>query len=299
MISLAASWLPFFTNTHAIRRLLHAAKSSQVEIRYSSHPKFHAKAYGFRRSKGASPTVLLGSANLTEGATAVDSGELGIRLDGNTLASEAWDVLEGFWEQGRTVTTRWLADYESKFNKLEAKRAAARKAQSRWWKTRLKGGRQAKPDLTKEKFFVVSTSPMPKAEQDELKAAAKTVDLELPTAYYWYSQRKEADRIPRDRQVVELLQTVKQDRIKAISVVRVRRPFLLVDPSDNSKNWIVPSIPTRGGTLVIPVSKAAVYEKRLKALGLSWSKLAAMEGGLRGRRRLFLQALKALGWKSQ
>jgi len=55
----------------------------------------------------------------------------------------------------------------------------------------------------------------------------------------------------------------------------------LTDPTDNTKHWIVPCVPVRGATLRLPRANVAKYEKRLAALGLSWSKLASMNSYLR------------------
>ncbi len=83
-----------------------------LELRWSCTQEFHAKGYGFRVTKTAAPTVVLGSANLTGKALGVDSGELGVQLTASTLADAAWAALEDFWEDGKPVTPAWF-DWKS------------------------------------------------------------------------------------------------------------------------------------------------------------------------------------------
>jgi HKD family nuclease len=274
---------------------LGAAGDGTVALRYSLHPKFHAKAYGFRRSKTGPCSVVIGSANLLKGAISTDSGELGVLLENSSSAEEAWGVLDDFWTEGRRVTGAWLKAYRSKHAEAARKAAAAARTTEGWAKSFRRQRRSFPlPDLETEPFHVVSTEPRGAAMHQKVSraaAAARANEIEIPDGYYTWD---EEPLPPRDTNLLELFETGKG--LRRVRLVRLGKVVRVVDPYTKERIRLVGMVQARGGRLELRAANHLRNESKLARRGLSWADLEGLSGQPRGRRPRLLAALYALGW---
>lgn len=280
----------------ALEDLLRLAAGARgvLEVRYSRHPKFHAKAFGFRRSRAARPSVILGSANLLDAALSVDSGELGVLLHRSAAADEAWGILEDFWGDGRPVTPAWLASYRERHEDIRQKSKAADRAIRRWAKG-IKRQRRSfhLPDLVAERFYVVQTEWLDADTQAKAERAVKEAEaseIEVPDGYYTWRERPD---LPADANILEVFWSGKDARL--VRLVRLQKVVRVVDPKSEKRLWLVGFMAVRRGRLNLRLRDAVRNERRLARHGLSWRDLDA-SGYVRGRRKRLVAALHVLGW---
>jgi HKD family nuclease len=284
------------TEPAALDELLQLATDvpGTLAIRYSRHPKFHAKAFGFRRLRASRPAVILGSANMLQGALSTDSGELGVLLDQSSVADEAWDVMEDFWTDGQPVRSKWLAAYRKRHDDARRKSEAANRAIRKWAKSIRRRRRSFQlPDLARERFYVVQTEPRDAGTNVKAKRAAKAAescDVEIPEGYYTWHEKP---GLPSDTNLLELFEN--RNGLRFVRLVRLGKVVRVVDPKSKDRLWLVGLIPARRGRLELRPRDAVKNERKLAKLGFAWRDLVAT-GYPRGRKARLIAALHALGW---
>src|SRR3569623_1794874 len=296
------------TEPEAIDALIALSKvgAGRVEIRWSQLKKFHAKGYGVRASTKAPPSVIVGSANLTSGAIAVDSGELGVELSNSGLAEQAWDTLESFWSSARPVTPAWLKKYRRAYDRRKKKEQAAL-AEARRWARRMPSIRRtlALPALHKEALFIEQVYPPTSEEMDLVNRARddakSSAEIEFSSDWVWCERRDVALQISLDRNLLKLEWFSDDDHtlgVRHMTIARLtRRPIRVVDPQSGTPFWLLFYTPVRGTRVVLRRRDSDRNEARLKKHGLSWRSLANMGGYVRGRRPALLKALRSLGMR--
>lgn len=285
----------YFTAPTALRTLRVLAPhghADRVQLRASTHPKFHAKAFGFRRGKGSAPTVILGSANLLGGALDADSGELGVALRDGPAALDAWSALERFWNSGRKIDKAWLDAYAKHYQKLAKQRAALKAALDKLPKPRRRDDLARSGDLPAA-LYVKGSSNLSRARVAEIEEAAHHDEVELPAGYYACETRPAADMVPRGP-FVDVTFDRAYARILDVSAVRTESPVRVRSAS----TWLVPYKTVRGSRKPFQRKDQARIERALAKHGLSLHWLATRNDGyLRTKRLPLLKAFADLGWK--
>ena len=263
----------------------------RMQLRYSTHDKFHAKAFGFRDGKNRPPTVVIGSANLLARAVAADSGELGVVLQGNQHASEGWHALESFWAEGTPITPAWLRDYDKRWRRIEKRRDAVRTLVARQPKTLRRNDLAVRAPIPTS-LYVYITGWISPARQKEITFAARDAGVSLPENYY-DSTPAIARALPRDRAFLDLTWT--NDRLDTIALVRVAAgPAILLHAA---KATILPWHIVRGTFKRLTRHDRDILDRAIAAAGLGpWFKRLS-SGYLRSRRLPLLKALAKIGWK--
>jgi hypothetical protein len=295
------------TDPAAIERLRQLSKVGRgtLAVRWSRARKFHAKAFGFRRTRTARPTVLVGSANLLGGALATDSGELGVSLSSSGLADDAWEALEAFWEQGQDVTPGWLEEYARRYKRRQQKLKAARAEEDAWTKRFPATKRLVRRrSLAGEPLFLDHVRPISREERKMVENAIKyttaTSDVEVPDDWVKCAGQADAFATP-DRRNILLLNWFSADHssigTREISIVRLTRRLSVQSPK-GKRIWLIHFAPMRGMRLRLRKVDRLRSERVLRRRGLSWKALWSMNSGyLRGRRKRLCAAIRDLGLK--
>ncbi len=293
------------TEPAALDELLRLGKGRKgmLQMRWSSVQEFHAKAYGFRATKAAPPTVVLGSANLTGKALGVDSGELGIQLAASTIADAAWAALEDFWKDGKPVTSAWLKEYRRRYERKEKKAFNANAEVSAWaQKFRRRRRFVPKQNLEIQPLFVDQAEPASAEETALVDRALERRQSESPVGdWYLCASRAEAFAIPRDKNVIQVFwySTNASLGVKSISVLQLSNRLRIVDPKDRSVYWLVYFSPMRGARLSLRRRDRERNQERLKRHGYDWESFGKVRGYVgRGKVR-FLKAIAQLGFRTK
>lgn len=285
----------YFTSPHALRTLLALTPrdGATIELRWSTHDKFHAKAFGFRTTPAAPPRVLIGSANLLSRAVGTDSGELGVWVDGGDAAAEAWNALEAFWSEGDRITPAWLGAYEKQHAAIAARRAAVDALIARVPKPRRRSDLE-RPTAVPDALYVKVGSWMSEGRAAELDEAAEAQGVELPEECY-ESTEAEARRLREVSPFLDL--TFDGARLNLVSLISTGEPFPFRETRRSAPVWLVPWKVVRGSTLAFRDRDfpriATIFDKH--RLG-GWLQNPT-EGFLGARRTRLLQCLADLGWK--
>jgi hypothetical protein len=284
----------YFTSPAALMLLtsiIPRGERHRLQLRYSTHTKFHAKAFGFRTGKTAAPTVIVGSANLLHGAIEADSGELGAVLTNGKAATNGWAALETFWVEGRPITPHWLSDYDQRWHRIEARRKKVKALIERQPTPRRASTYERRVPVPPS-LFLYRSSWMEPDRVEEIKQAAANEGIELPGDYYDCSASI-ARTLPRQSPFLDMtwgprgLDTISLVNITEREPIRVRA----------AKASILPWTIVRGSRMSVTRVHRVALEKALKSAGLLHWFEHGHNGYLRARRVPFLKALAKIGWK--
>ncbi|HTR55013.1 MAG TPA: hypothetical protein VMJ10_30215 [Kofleriaceae bacterium] len=292
------------TDPAALEKLLELGRRrrGRLQVRWHRDAGFHAKVFAFRASKGAQPTVFVGSANVSGKALGIESGELGVGLARSALSMAAWDAAEAFWEAGDTVTAASLAAYRSAYERRRAKLRAADKEVTQWRKRFRIRRRQSviTRTIAGDSLFIEHGGPLPKEEWQKVDAARvdakRLYDIEAPAGWYVYEERRDALAVPKTRDIIHVHWRSRDDPSRGAScirIVRLDRRIEIPNP-EGGKYWLLYFRTIRGARASWPASLHAKATRVLERLGLAWRSLERMSGYLRGRRRSLLLALQRL-----
>jgi len=295
-----------FVDPEAIERLrqLGLRRAGRLEVQYSSTRKFHAKAFGFKMTKSAGPTVILGSANLTGAAMDFDSGELGVQLAPGPVANGAWSAMERFWSEGRAVTPQWLRTYERAYKRIRRGRKPADQDCEKW-KKRFKGPRQSptgKHDFGAESLFIEHVKPLSDDERAEVEEALKkrgVEDLQTPDRWTCYEYRKDARAVPRQSNILifQWRTTNVADGLEEVSISRLQEGPIPLRTRSGERLWLLYFAHIRGRRVRLLKKDHARHTRALKTSGLSWTMLERTPQIPRGRKASLLEFVRRLGVK--
>lgn len=294
----------FITDPSALRRLLDMSRRRRgsLKLRWHKEEGFHAKAYGFKRSRRADPTVLIGSANLSGKALGADSGELGVAAIGTAMAPHAWTAMERFWDDAEDVTPSRLKTYEEAYTRYRSKARAANSEVNRW---RERFRRRRSTAITRSasssSIFIEHGSSMSTEKWEHmervLQHAERTHDMEIAKGWYVYDVRKEVEALPIHTNIVHVHWNSDTDAKLGASQIRIVRfdgSIPVPDPNTGKTLWLVYFKAVRGTVVRWSASSHQRVSAILAKHGLTWRSLNNMSGYLRGRRRVILTLLKDL-----
>jgi hypothetical protein len=284
----------YFTSPAALMQLMSIVPRGakhRLQVRYSTHPKFHAKAFGFRNSKSVTPIVIVGSANLLGRAIEADSGELGVVLANSKVATEGWAALESFWAEGRPITTRWLTDYDQRWHRIEARRKKLRALIERQPTPRRASTYERRVPVPPS-LFLYRSSWMEPDRVEEITQAAANEGIMLPGDYYDCSASI-ARTLPRQYPFLDL--TRGPQGLATISLVNIteREPIRVRAARASILPWTI----VRGSRMSVTKAHRVTFERALKSAGLLYWFEHGNDGYLRGRRLPLLKVLAKIGWK--
>ncbi len=272
------------TDPDALARLLRCARGrpGSVALRCAADPNFHAKAFGFKRSRSApTASVIFGSANLTNKAVGLDSGELGVFVPPSKLALELWATMEEFWAAGEEVDGPWLKAYRRAYDKKRSAMEAAEKVRRGWNKRKRRGAtKRAGPGPLP--LWIEHVAPV--SEEDN-KAARRGRNvtmkdgIDVPEDFVIYEDRS-AFRVPTGEDVLEMFWRSEKaaDGLAAIRVIHTRRPVGVTDPRSKRKFWLLPRSVVRAAGVTLRKKDGPLVERVLVRAGRSLRWLDAKSG---------------------
>ena len=285
------------TALRALRKLAPPGRPTAVQLRYSKHWKFHAKAFGFRSTKTA-PSVVIGSANMLGQALGFQSGELSVALMRSRVADEAWQALERFFDEGLDVTPGWLSKYQQAFEEVEAKRAALKKVLSSQPKPKQRGATAAPAPIPK-KLFVSSVGTMSAERSGELQAASEEDGEPLRARYAECDTEAEARALPTNEVIMAVVFDDAEHRV--LDSVRLARydPYRhLHGGLAGGGAWIAPHRIVRTSNRTFTKKQREAIESSMQKGGpLDWLRKHRGAYVDSKRRTALLKVFASVGWK--
>ena len=113
----------YWTEPTALSRLYRLADRARGRLTLwaARDRKFHAKFFGFRTQAKSLPSAIIGSANMTEKAMSIASGELGVFLPPARDVESAWQAMLKY--RGKPIREKWIKRYRSRHKKVRKARA--------------------------------------------------------------------------------------------------------------------------------------------------------------------------------
>lgn len=241
----------FVTEPDAVQSLLNlgiGAPREAVQVSWSTDRNFHAKAYGFMPKNAASPVVVIGSANASKKAFGTNSGELCVRLNDSSAATNAWDAIDRMLAKAQAADNQWLEKYREKFEHHRKLMKGARRVRATWMPKRRYSQRSkavSRPGWQSD-FAVWNIFTQTREESQAIKKAISSRELDqpdIPGRYYTWYHKPDRGEISEDKCVLVLWwrDDLPIDGIRNISVVIPSKPIPLASPeTGRTKWWLIP-----------------------------------------------------------
>jgi HKD family nuclease len=286
------------TEPDALDRLRRCARGSAgtITLKYAADPNFHAKAFGFRSSRSArSASVIVGSANLTNKAIGIDSGELDVSVSPSKVGSELWATMVEFWNEGEEIDGPWLKAYRRAYERKKAALEAAEKVR-RGWSRRKRRGETERAVSATQPLWIEHVAP---EKPEVFRAARRGRDaalkngIEIPGEFVIYRDRRSASEVPTRQDVLEIRwrSDDADDGLSSMRVIHSPGAVRVTDPRSKLKFWMVPRKAIRGSTLTVRKKDGALIKRLLAQSGRTLRWLDESYGKPRAQRWAIVFAL--------